>query len=67
MQVNSRNLAALGYTMEQVLGDQCTNIRAGAAVLTADYAPALHTHSEGQAALQATLSAYNTGDFYRGS
>jgi type IV secretion system protein VirB1 len=66
MQVNSRNLAVLGYTIEQVLGDQCTNIQAGAAVLTADYAAAVHTHGEGQAALQAALSAYNTGDFYRG-
>jgi len=28
MQVNSRNLPALGYTVEQVL-DPCTNIRAG--------------------------------------
>jgi type IV secretion system protein VirB1 len=66
MQVNSRNLAQLGYTIEQVLDDPCTNIRAGAAVLTADYAAAVQTHGEGQAALQAALSAYNTGDFYRG-
>jgi type IV secretion system protein VirB1 len=66
MQVNSRNLAELGYTIEQVLDDPCANIRAGAAVLTADYAAATRTHGEGQAALQAALSAYNTGDFYRG-
>jgi type IV secretion system protein VirB1 len=66
MQVNSRNLAALGYTVEQVLDDPCTNIRAGAAVLTADYAAAVRTHGDGQLALQAALSAYNTGDFYRG-
>jgi type IV secretion system protein VirB1 len=66
MQVNSRNLAALGYTIEQVLGDPCVNIRAGAAVLTADYEAAMRTHGDGQAALQAALSAYNTGDFYRG-
>jgi type IV secretion system protein VirB1 len=66
MQVNNRNLPALGYTVEQVLDDPCTNIRAGAAVLTADYAAAVRTHGEGQLALQAALSAYNTGDFYRG-
>jgi type IV secretion system protein VirB1 len=66
MQVNSRNLVALGYTVEQLLGDPCTNIRAGAAVLTADYAAAVRTRGEGQAALEAALSAYNTGDFHRG-
>jgi type IV secretion system protein VirB1 len=66
MQVNSRNLPALGYAVEEVLNDPCTNIRAGAAVLTADYAAAVRVHGEGQAALQAALSAYNTGDFNRG-
>jgi type IV secretion system protein VirB1 len=66
MQVNSRNLAALGYTVEQLLDDPCTNIRAGAAVLTADYAAAVRTHGDGQPSLQAALSAYNTGDFHRG-
>ena len=39
MQVNSRNLTALGITVEQVL-DPCTNVRAAAAILTADYAAA---------------------------
>lgn len=65
MQVNSRNLDALGYTIEQVL-DPCTNIRGGAAILTADYAEAARSKGEGQGALQAALSAYNTGSFYRG-
>ena len=65
MQVNSRNLAALGITVEQVL-DPCTNIHAAATILTADYAAAARTRGDGQAALQAALSAYNTGDFYRG-
>jgi type IV secretion system protein VirB1 len=65
MQVNSRNLVELGLTVQQIL-DPCTNIRAGAAVLTADYAEAARTRGEGQPALQAALSAYNTGDFYRG-
>lgn len=65
MQVNSRNLTALGITVEQVL-DPCTNVRAAAAILTADYAAAAHTRGNGQPALQAALSAYNTGDFYRG-
>ena len=65
MQVNSRNLATLGITVEQVL-EPCTNIRAAATILTADYAAAARTRGDGQPALQAALSAYNTGDFYRG-
>lgn len=65
MQVNSRNLAALGATIEQVL-DPCANVKAGAAILTANYAEAVRSRGEGQGALQAALSAYNTGSFYRG-
>jgi type IV secretion system protein VirB1 len=65
MQVNSRNLGALGTTIEQVL-DPCANVRAGAAILTANYAEAVRSRGEGQGALQAALSAYNTGSFYRG-
>jgi type IV secretion system protein VirB1 len=65
MQVNSGNLVALGTTVERVM-DPCINIRTGAAVLTADYAEAARSHREGQAALQAALSAYNTGSFDRG-
>jgi len=65
MQVNSRNLAVLGVTIGQVL-DPCTNIRSGATILTADYVEAARTRGEGQLALEAALSAYNTGDFYRG-
>ena len=65
MQVNSRNLAALGTTMVQVL-DPCANVRAGAAILTADYAEAVRSRGAGQGALQAALSAYNTGSFDRG-
>jgi type IV secretion system protein VirB1 len=65
MQVNSRNLAALGYSIRQIL-DPCTNVRGGASILTADYAEAVRSRGEGQAALQAALSAYNTGDFKRG-
>jgi len=65
MQVNSRNLSALGVTIGQVL-DPCNNIRSGAKILTADYADAAHRCGEGQLALEAALSAYNTGDFHRG-
>lgn len=65
MQVDSRNLSALGYTVEQVL-DPCTNIRAGAVILTADYAAAARALGRGQRALRAALSAYDTGNFVRG-
>ena len=65
MQVNSRNLVPLGTTIAQVL-DPCANVRAGAAILTATYAEAVRSRGEGQAALQAALSAYNTGNFDRG-
>jgi len=65
LQINSRNLAGLGYTIEQAL-DLCTNIRGGAAILTANYAEAARGRGEGQEALKAALSAYNTGSFFRG-
>lgn len=65
MQVNSRNLPALGYTVEQVL-DPCTNVAAGGRILTANYADAARRMGEGQPALQAALSAYNTGSFSAG-
>ena len=65
MQVNSRNLPALGYTVEQAL-DPCTNIAAGGRILTANYAEAVRRLGEGQPALLAALSAYNTGDYSAG-
>jgi len=65
MQVNSRNLASLGYTVEQMF-DPCTNIHAGAIILAADYAAAVAQQGEGQAALRTALSLYNTGDYERG-
>jgi type IV secretion system protein VirB1 len=65
MQVDSANLPALGLSVVQTL-DPCTNIRAGGAILTADYAQARQRWGDGQIALQHALSAYNAGDFYRG-
>jgi type IV secretion system protein VirB1 len=64
-QINSANLPHLGLTVERVL-DPCTNLRAAATILSANYAEAARTHGPGQRALQAALSAYNTGDFARG-
>ena len=65
MQVNSSNLTPLGYTIDAIF-EPCTNIRAGAAILTASYSLAAQRHGEGQGALQAALSAYNTGNFQGG-
>lgn len=65
MQVNSRNLRGLGYSVEQMF-EPCTNVRAGARILTDNYGRAVREHGPGQPALLAALSAYNTGDFRRG-
>lgn len=65
MQVNSANLARLGYTVEDMF-DPCKNIKAGAQILSEAYALALPRHGNEQAALRAALSAYNTGNFNRG-
>lgn len=65
MQVNSRNLKALGYTVEDMF-KPCKNLAAGTRVLTAFYSNALPKYPNEQAALRAALSAYNTGDFDKG-
>ena len=65
MQINSRNLAWLELTLIDAF-DPCTNIRAGASILAAQYDLARKTHGEGEAALLRAISAYNTGNFHRG-
>lgn len=65
MQINSANLPALGRSVEQLF-NPCVNLHAGATILTGAYAAATKAHGEGQAALQAALSHYNTGNFQRG-
>lgn len=61
MQVNSANWKRLGLTPENVF-DPCTNIRAGAKILTDNYLNAAKTHGPGRKALLAAVSAYNTGN-----
>ena len=61
MQINSRNLPRLGLTVETVL-DPCRNLAAGARILTDAYDTASRKHGDGQGALRAALSAYNTGN-----
>ena len=65
MQVNSRNLPSLGLSIEEVL-DPCTNVWAGAAILSANYAAMTERHRPDQRALLGALSAYNTGNTRRG-
>lgn len=65
MQINSKTMVNLGLTVEQVF-DPCTNSYAGGVVLTRNYVQASKIHQNDQAALQAALSAYNTGNFSKG-
>lgn len=65
MQINSANLRRLGYTVEEIL-DPCTNVRAGAKILTENFNAASRQWDDPQRALQAALSAYNTGNFRNG-
>lgn len=66
MQVNSRNLRALGVTVADMF-DPCRNVQAGATVLSGDYATAIRSGIHGeQNALRVALSYYNTGSPERG-
>jgi|GEM_PF-1103151 len=65
MQINSNNLAGLGYSVEEIL-DPCNNIRAGSRILSRGYAGAVKRFGPGQDALRAALSAYNTGNYEQG-
>lgn len=64
-QVNNHNLSALGLTVREALAP-CTNLRAAAQILAADYLGAARLVGEGQGALRMSLSAYNTGTYTRG-
>ena len=64
-QVNSSNLARIGLTVEDAF-DPCKNIAAAARILRANYQTARRKVPGEQAALQAALSAYNTGSFSKG-
>ena len=64
-QINDRNLARLGLTVESVF-DPCTNIAAGGRILTEFYERAAKEFGPGPRALRAALSAYNSGDWLRG-
>lgn len=65
-QINDRNLSALGLSLRDVF-DPCTNVAAGAKILTRFYVKAVATFGTGERALHAALSAYNSGDWLRGA
>ena len=62
MQINSVTMVKLGLSVEQVY-DPCTNAYAGGVVLARNYASASAKFGQSQAAIEAALSAYNTGNF----
>jgi type IV secretion system protein VirB1 len=65
MQINNRTMVNLGLTVEQVF-DPCSNVYAGGVVLTRNYVKASEQFGDPQSALQAAISAYNTGNFHSG-
>jgi hypothetical protein len=64
-QITDRDLPAFGLTIEQAF-DPCTNVRTGGIILAGFYGRAVQQFGEGQRALMAALSGYNTGDLQRG-
>lgn len=64
-QINDRNLPRLGISIEDIF-EPCTNVKAGAQILTQFYQSAMKQFGPGPKALRAALSSYNSGDFYRG-
>ena len=59
LQINSEEAEGLGLTPEQLF-DPCTNVRAGARLLTMYYRQAAEVLGDGQQALQYALSGYNS-------
>lgn len=64
-QINSANLKKTNLTVEDAF-DQCKNLAASATILQWNYESASKSISGEQAALQAAISAYNTGSFTKG-
>ena len=64
-QVNSQHLRRFGLSAETLL-EPCTNIAAGAWILTENYSAASRKYNDDQEALRAALSAYNTGNHQAG-
>lgn len=65
MQINSKNLHGLGLSVEAAF-EPCTNVHAGAVILSTSYARAIQNTRTEQDALKVALSYYNTGSPERG-
>ena len=66
MQINSSNLRRYGLSVEDAF-EPCRNIRVGSQILKEHYRRAKQLMGPGRSALKAALSAYNTGNFYKGA
>ncbi len=64
-QVNSVNLPKTNLSVEDAF-DPCKNLAASASILQQNFTSASKRTSDEQAALQAAISAYNTGSFTKG-
>lgn len=65
MQINSDNLKKMHVALRSAF-DPCISIQIGARILRESYGRASARYGEGQGALRAAISAYNTGSFDRG-
>jgi type IV secretion system protein VirB1 len=65
-QIDSMNFARLGVNVHTIF-DSCTNLRAGAKILSSDYNFAKHRYGSGQIALRHAIGMYNTGRLDGGS
>lgn len=65
MQVNSRNLPKLGFTVRDMF-DPDKNIQAGKQIFAEFHRAASERYHDKHSVLRAALSAYNTGSFTRG-
>jgi type IV secretion system protein VirB1 len=59
-QIDSMNFARLGVNVHTIF-DSCTNLRAGAEILSSDYDFAKRRYGNGQIALRHAIGMYNTG------
>lgn len=64
-QINSNNFARLGVSLSDLF-EPCTNLQAAAKVLQDCYERGVAANGEGQEALHAALSCYNTGSLSNG-
>jgi type IV secretion system protein VirB1 len=64
-QINIKTANRMGLSVAQLF-EPCTNLNAAARVLTENYVGATQRYGEGQLALNAALSQYNTGNFNAG-